>query len=291
MQRRLSSSAQMAPTLAVLHDDMQPERPAPLTYAELTHVRNISDVNSAQQQLSQRPPPYVASQPQQEVSWNHQPPQQTSMTQQSHNRQFSFANSMDLMSSTNATSTTTHAYGQLYQPLAQSSVSLQKDLFTSSSHHTSHTVAAGDLLTMSRRALDPSVPTHVKRRCGTMAESTEGGANHFNFKKTFRQCHSDPNQVLYPVQQQQQRQQQQYQQQQQQLQQPQQQQMIFPHHGSSLEYKGEYTEKFSSGNDTPSSAVWAVADALGSGDESHQDDHRTIRRCRRSDSFEMMDDG
>jgi hypothetical protein len=29
---------------------------------------------------------------------------------------------------------------------------------------------------------------------------------------------------------------------------------------------------------------------LGGVDESHQE-HRTIRRCRRSDSFEMMEDG
>ena len=55
-------------------------------------------------------------------------------------------------------------------------------------------------------------------------------------------------------------------------------------------YSLDTDDTFSPGNDTSSSAVWAVADALGSEDESNQD-HQTIRRCRRSDSFEMMDDG
>jgi len=216
---------------------------------------------------------YVAAQPQHNIYRKYQ--QHESSAHQTDNRHYSFASSMDLISST--TASTVNANGNSYQ--STQSQPLQNDLFKSSSHHTSHTAAAGDLLTMSRRALDPPAPNQMisftKKRSAAMADANDN-ASQFNLKECPVRSFSDPTQgldnVMNTLQQQQQH-------------------MHAPQHCNPLEQKGAF---FSNQSPLASSSVaWvssSIAHDLGGIGELHQE-HRAIRRCRRSDSFEMMEDG
>ena len=108
------------------------------------------------------------------MQWQHQPqrPQGFGQTPQHHQMatRHSFASSMDLISpavAASAPNNTNTSFFQKYQPQ-------QNHLFKSSSHHTSHTAAAGDLLTMSRKALHPPPLNHslTKKRSSTDVDMT-----------------------------------------------------------------------------------------------------------------------
>eukprot|EP00584_Thalassiosira_punctigera_P024927 CAMPEP_0172557352 /NCGR_PEP_ID=MMETSP1067-20121228/72756_1 /TAXON_ID=265564 ORGANISM="Thalassiosira punctigera, Strain Tpunct2005C2" /NCGR_SAMPLE_ID=MMETSP1067 /ASSEMBLY_ACC=CAM_ASM_000444 /LENGTH=274 /DNA_ID=CAMNT_0013346413 /DNA_START=159 /DNA_END=983 /DNA_ORIENTATION=+ len=220
----------------------------------------------------------AASQPQNNMQWQHQQ-QQTGLGQQAGARHLSFASSMDLISP----ASNPHFSGN------STSQPLQSNLFRSSSHHTSHTAAAGDLLTMSRRALAPSQPqpnkSHAiaKKRSATLADANSSYISQVSFTSTntngvnpqiagqIRAC-ANPRQQFHS-----------------------------PQHSFSIEQLGvnpnsnsqddfclnnQASSAFDAAVNVSSSTVSTFADK----DESHQH-HRTIRRCRRSDSFEMMEDG
>lgn len=225
------------------------------------------------------------------VQWPH--PQQHAFDQQKQasTRHHLYASSMDLISTTVSTATT-HATGtSAFQPL-------QSQLFSSSSHHTSHTAAAGDLLTMSRRALDSQphgqADAMLKRRLedgsvgqpqnrggghtSTMSEAASGKhSSHSTFvglygnhSESRGQHHAN---ATHPEQ-----------------------QVRAPQHSHPTEHAGGVVLPKTQGKafypDTSFfDAVATSSSVVGAaGDYTHQH-HRTIRRCRRSDSFEMMEDG
>ena len=155
MRRRGSqTSSMLKPTVSIVQGEMRQSD------QEIQRTSN-------QQQPPSSPSPHNAS-----MGYNvTQSPQQHSMQWQRHQQQYnqqqanvthqrtnstrhhSFASSMDLISPSSLSTSTTQA-AQQHQQTLQNNI----NLFKSSSHHTSHTAAAGDLLTMSRRALDPPPP-------------------------------------------------------------------------------------------------------------------------------------
>lgn len=146
----------------------------------------------------------------------------------------------------------------------------QKHLFQSSSHHTSHTAAAGDLLSMSRRAFEPpSIHQQNslggKKRSSTISEDPGHDVNMNGMS------------IVGP-------------QQQNNLQQ--QQQNNIGMSATPTDTSSSYNNGFNSNATTKlcnnvSSSTFA---SQGDADESYQH-HRTIRRrCQRPGSFEMMED-
>jgi hypothetical protein len=193
-------------------------------------------------------------------------PQQYS--QETDIRHYSFASSMDLISSTPAYAT---ACVDPYSYQSMQSQNLHSNLFKSSSHRTSHTAAAGDLLTMSRRALDPpQLNCSPKKRSVATADATDN-ASQLNFIRS----PSAPTQGLYnplnPTQQQIQ------------------QHIPASHYSNPLKQNEMLIPNQS--QSASSSIEWASASTDHEGMEKSHQEHRTIRRCRRSDSFEMMEDG
>lgn len=179
--------------------------------------------------------------------------------------QHSFAASMDLISSTSSNGPRTQSGSHQFQ----------SDLFRSSSHHTSHTVAAGDLLTMSRRSLDqPDFDQNnasPKKRSATMADSTgnpnqfnfmgrsnsSGGQNHMNASANPQQHGNAPQHVRMVG-------------------------GLFANAPAGSQQNGQGMSGAESATYVSSSTVGTMED----NGESYRE-HRTIRRCRRSDSFEM----
>ncbi len=184
----------------------------------------------------------------------------------------SFASSMDLM--------TPHGFAP--QPQSQGFSSSHSHLFKSSSHHTSYSAAAGDLLTMSRRAFDPVQQSDQKKRNAETTDGNDGQTNvtaychHFgivpqpggnkfngdcnsgqnqqngNFRKLQSMVMNDPKQPpLFNIQ---------------------------SHNETTLNAAPVSTDGSTSTTST-----------TAGGNEDSCQYHRTIRRCRRSDSFEMMD--
>jgi hypothetical protein len=152
-------------------------------------------------------------------------------------------------------------------------------LFQSSSHNTSHTAAAGDLLSMSHRPMETSsknAKEHAKKRTASYSGRSHMEAMMMN---------SNINPFVMP----------------------QQQLNVFSWNaaaaapGSQLPTPNN-TVNTVSANGSMLSSSSTSASASGSwfsqqqeqqdrdSDESYQH-HRTIRQCRRSDSYEMMDDG
>jgi hypothetical protein len=204
-------------------------------------------------------------QPQNSIQWQQQQQQQQNQpnfSYQQRNRSGSFA--IDLISSTTTSQVAPFQNNQTLQNL---------NLFKSSSHRTSHTAAAGDLLTMSHRALDP--PPQQSNSNGLNKKRPSTGSSDFNFVN--RRTSSGGNQ------------------------QQQQQHYIntTPQQHSSIMQIGVGDTTFPNNNDMnqdTTSAVKNTASVSAStmGDDAYNNDdseHRTIRQCRRSDSFEMMDDG
>lgn len=183
-------------------------------------------------------------------------------------RQYSFASSMDLITST-PTSTTVNVDLHLYQ--STQSQHLHRNLFRSSSHHTSHTAGAGDLLTMSRRALDPpQSDCFQKKRSVATADATDNAS-----QLSFIRRSSVPTLGLYnPLNP---------------MQQEIQQNIPASHHKNPHEQKELFTPNQS--RSASSSIEWASSSTDYEGMGKSDQGHRTIRRCRRSDSFEMMEDG
>ena len=205
-------------------------------------------------------------QPQNSIQWQQQQQQQNqpNFSYQQRNRSGSFA--IDLISSTTTSQVAPCHNNQTLQNF---------NLFKSSSHRTSHTAAAGDLLTMSHRALDPPPQQSSSNGLivGTKKRSSTGSSD-FNFVN--RRTSSGGSH------------------------QQQQQHYIntTPQHSSIMQV-GVGDAKFPNNNDMNQDTTSAVkntayvsASTMG-GDDAYNDDseHRTIRQCRRSDSFEMMDDG
>lgn len=207
----------------------------------------------------------------------------------------SYVSAMDLITTT-ASTASNHAkmtFGT-FQPL-------QSQLFSSSSHHTSHAAAAGDLLTMNRRALDPQQPVGqgngiIKRRlednedgsvsvgqpqnleggmerqmvevanCQNADQSTFLGMDRNNSQSTGQRASAIAGQHHAP-------------------------QHIEVFRDS--QGKAFFHDKASPKDpETPLFGVLAKTSSKvgAAGDRAYQH-HRTIRRCRRSDSFEMMTDG
>jgi hypothetical protein len=165
--------------------------------------------------------------------------------------------------------------------------SLQNNLFQSSSHHTAHTAVAGDLLSMSRRALDyPPLPTTTKKRSATMVDGMLCGSDVGDNSTSTPGRYNNNNQHAMP---------------QPTTPTPHNPQLNNGHHnvqnGSFIPNLQDtscfnYTQMQSTPTTTTTST--SVSSPLvgvmgGNTDESYQN-HRTIRRCLRSDSFEMMDD-
>lgn len=188
----------------------------------------------------------------------------------------STVSSMDLMMPSNFSA---HAQGNI------SSNAPAHSLFNSSSHHTSHTAAAGDLLTMSRRALDPSRPIDQKKR--TASDDSNGQTINSNTNMIGGSSQTAGQYFTGPL--------------------------HAPHQGhvrgynsmdmSDLSYHQqpsflnalspattEPTALSTDGSSGSTSASCAMGGIYNTeeNDESYQH-HRTTRRCRRSDSFEMMD--
>lgn len=205
-------------------------------------------------------------QPQHSIQWQQQQqPRQQQQNQpnfsyQQRNRSGSFA--IDLISSTTTSQVAPYQNNQTLQNL---------NLFKSSSHRTSHTAAAGDLLTMSHRALDPPQQSSSNGLIVGTKKRSSTGSSDFNFAN--RRTSSGGNQ--------------------------QQQHYIntTPQHSSIMQV-GVGDAKFPNNDmnqDTTSAmknTACVSASTMG-GDDAYNNDseHRTIRQCRRSDSFEMMDDG
>lgn len=101
------------------------------------------------------------------------PVQQQQEQQQNSTQLRSVTYSMDLMSTTSRTG---HFQGNLF-PSPQP----QQNIFQSSSHHTSHTAAAGDLLSMSRRAFESTSLNQNsfggKKRSSTFTEDPRNDMN------------------------------------------------------------------------------------------------------------------
>ena len=160
----------------------------------------------------------------------------------------------------------------------------QNNLFHSSSHHTAHTAAAGDLLSMSRRALDNPHPSNssngiTKKRSSTMVDGmcdVGGACDRSSFPPGQYNTSNDivPQSTTHTPQFNSQN----------------------VHNGSlipSLQDASSFN-KFQLQSPTQITTSTCVSYPVfgsmdGNIDESFQN-HRTIRQCIRSDSFEMMDD-
>mmetsp|Transcript_40385 Transcript_40385/g.84493 ORF Transcript_40385/g.84493 Transcript_40385/m.84493 type:complete len:285 (+) Transcript_40385:1-855(+) len=284
MRRRGSHSANMLkPTVAVVQEQQQQR------HSDDGETRRASDpifpgmVNGRVSPF-QRPPqaqhaqPAAAAPPRNDMrsmQWQPQTQHQSALGQQVSNRH-SFASSMDLMS----TYTPPSSWISTSQPI-------QSNLFTSSSHHTSHTAAAGDLLTMSRRAFDPPQPkpnqNNIFAKKRSAAESNGNNTSQINFTNTngngsnpqlIGQNHTT---AAHPRQ-----------------------QVNAPQHSITFDQIRVPAQNIQGGfylNNNSSSTFGAAGkvssstvDTMADSEDSHQH-HRTIRRCRRSDSFEMMEDG
>lgn len=145
----------------------------------------------------------------------------------------------------------------------------QHNLFKSSSHHTSHTAAAGDLLSMSRRALEP--PSNLKETVSGKKRSstiTEDPGNDDTMDGMSIAAPQNNN--------------------------TQQQNNKQGHHVCATP---TVTSTFYDNGFNLTTATTKLCSAVssstfasqGGSDESYQQ-HRTIRRCQRSESFEMMED-
>lgn len=180
--------------------------------------------------------------------------------QQPQSQVHSVASAMDLISSSSQIG---QSNGNRFPPQHQN------NLFQSSSHHTSHTAAAGDLLSMSRRALDPPTINQNslggKKRSSTMTDDPDGNDVNMNGSTFNGPQHDNLHQsagahqvtTATPAE-------------------------TSPFHLNGFSVTG--TTKLYNNVSTSTFA------SQGGMDESYQQ-HRTIRRCQRSDSFEMMDDG
>ena len=166
----------------------------------------------------------------------------------------SVTSAMDLMSTSSLSST--------FFPPPQ-----QTDLFKSSSHHTSHTAAAGDLLSMSRRAFEPPLGMQKsvsgKKRSSTITEDPGNDVrmDGMNFV--------GPQSIT------------------------QQQNNVQTHHvfATPTDTSTFHNNGFNSTATTKLCNIVSTStfSSQGGADESYQQ-HRTIRRCQRPDSFEMMED-
>lgn len=208
-------------------------------------------------------------QPQHSIQYQQQPPQQQqqqhqpNFSYQQRNRSGSFA--LDLISSTTTSQVAPYQNNQTLQNF---------NLFKSSSHRTSHTAVAGDLLTMSHRALDPPQQSNYSNGLVITKKRSSTCSNDFNFGN--RRNNSGESQ-----------------------QQQQQQHYIntTPQHSSIMQVGvGDTFPNNNDMNQDTTSAVKNTACVSAStmeDDDAYNNDseHRTIRQCRRSDSFEMMEDG
>lgn len=189
----------------------------------------------------------------------------------------SFASSMDLMT----------PQGIAPQSQTQGVSSSHSHLFKSSSHHTSYSAAAGDLLTMSRRAFNPVQQSDQKKRHVAATDWNDGQTNvtannnYFGivplpdgnkFNGDCKSC-QNPQQGTFSS--------------------WQSINMNDPKQSPFFNTQSHHeTTPFSApvstdGSTSTSSTMGGMSPSAGN-DDLYQC-HRTIRRCRRSDSFEMMD--
>lgn len=181
--------------------------------------------------------PFAAAQPLNNMQWQSQHQQQRFLGQPANTRHHSYTASMDLMSHTASTSVANQSTANI--------------LFKSSSHRTAHTSVAGDLLTMSRRALNPPPPN---QRIVTSKKRNSMSVHHFITNSNPQQPHIHAPQHTQG----------------------------FPNDQRTSFFNGQESKNSTS----PSTLGIVMADKKESCQE-----HRTIRQCRRSNSFEMMEDG
>lgn len=195
---------------------------------------------------------------QKQSGYTHQAPHAQQSQQQHSNIQVrSVASAMDLMSTSSLPGTT------FFQPPQQT------NLFKSSSHHTSHTAAAGDLLSMSRRAFEPPSDLQKsvggKKRSSTMTENPGNDVNMDGMGCVAPQTNGTQQQNNMQMQ-----------------------HDVFatPTDTSTFHNNGSNSIATTKLCNIVSTSTFATQ---GGADDSYQQ-HRTIRRCQRPDSFEMMED-
>ncbi len=216
--------------------------------------------------------PDIATQHQHVAAYCHNFTQSQPQCQHNHSfaQEFSKRHSMELITPLST------SFGHTYTNNGQ-----QTNLFLSSSHHTAHTAAAGDLLSMSRRALDnphPSNPSNdTKKRSSTMVDGMcdVGSACDRSSITPGRYKTSS---------------------------------IVAQHAPLTLQFNSQNIQKglfipslqdascfnkFQLQSPTLTTTSTCVSSPLvGAVDGNNQSyqHHRTIRQCIRSDSFEMMDD-
>ncbi|KAL7525454.1 hypothetical protein ACHAWF_001366 [Thalassiosira exigua] len=265
MRRRGSHSEKMLkPTIAVVQGQRQEG-----FYQGIRRHEQIMDGRFvAPQQPPQVPVPGAVAHAQNSVRWQNQQQQSSGRTAVRHH---SFASSMDLMTPSNQT------FGDNFK---SSSQPLQSSLFKSSSHHTSHTAVAGDLLTMSRRALEAPPPNQnnfmAKKRSAPMVTDNTGHSN-VSTNGAYPTLGQQQSNRASP--------------------QP---RFCTPQHSDTMGqvgnlssgplYKPPFADQAASALPFPASYVSSsTIGSAGDSEEAYQH-HRAVRRCRRSDSFEMMED-
>mmetsp|Transcript_13464 Transcript_13464/g.29242 ORF Transcript_13464/g.29242 Transcript_13464/m.29242 type:complete len:278 (+) Transcript_13464:178-1011(+) len=277
MRRRGSYSANMLkPTVAVVQGGQRQEQSG--ASIRRTSEPSFRGMNNGGFATNQQPPqasaghaqnvPSAAAQPQNNMQWQH------GLGQQANTRHHSFASSMDLISHTASTSIANR--NVTAQPL-------HDNLFKSSSHHTSHTVAAGDLLTMSRRALDPPPPNQsnfiTKKRSATKADATgDSNTGQSNDSMSINGSGSNSTRGQHFMN----------------NSNPQKPIMHAPQHKVLDQMGGAFPNNQATSFLTRPASTNSISSStlgtMGEKEESYQE-HRTIRQCRRSNSFEMMEDG
>ena len=251
-QRRGSHSSNMLkPSVTIVqsqHSDDGSERRLSLPHNFMIgETSRQNGTSMAPQQKQQKQSGYTHQAP-----YAQQPQQQHSNTQVR-----SVASAMDLMSTSSLPGTT------FFQPPQQT------NLFKSSSHHTSHTAAAGDLLSMSRRAFEPPSDLQKsvggKKRSSTMTENPGIDANMDGMSCVGPQSNGTQQQNNMQMQ-----------------------HDVFatPTDTSTFHNNGSNSIATTKLCNIVSTSTFA---SQGGADDSYQQ-HRTIRRCQRSDSFEMMED-
>ena len=247
-ERRLSE-----PTPMLMNGSFAVRQPQqPLSQPQQFHQRPHHYVQVMQHPVAQRPTvPFGVPQTQQPMQMTgHSFGQPTSMTTAAPQPQRLFVSSMDLMMPSTSFANRLPAN------------TVDSPLFISSSHHTSHIAAAGDLLSMSRCTVDSQIAganqsDASKKRNSTM---TDGGMQQHHQQGNVAQNNMMDQDMSNP-----------------------------PQHYNNNVSAPTGTATSRSSFDSSTTGGNYLRTLGGSNEEPLQ--HRAIRQCRRSDSFEMMDDG
>lgn len=182
---------------------------------------------------------------------------------QSFAQNFSKRHSMDLI--------TTRGASTFGHTCTNNSGLQNNNLFHSSSHHTTHTAAAGDLLSMSRRSLDTALPDNssnviTKKRSATMVDDMMSDVGVVcDGSSTNQGRFNTSNNIMQHLETQ------------------------TPQLNTQRMSKG-FNNNTPSLTSTSTNVSSPLIDEADGNDYDSYLNHRTIRQCLRADSFEMMDD-